>query len=411
MADPELSSILPDMALVIVAAGRGERAGAGDGPKQYRLLGDRAVIAHTLAAFAPHVAAAQTVIVIHRDDHDLLEKHVPGARDRYIVVDGGASRQASVYAGLKALAANAPKHVMVHDAARPIVEATLIARLAQALETANGVIPVLPVTETVKRLAADGTIEHSIARDALGLAQTPQAFNYAALLDAHNRAVSASEAAFTDDASLFEWDGQPVATVAGAPDNIKITYPQDFTKALQFMNQTPQNPVAIPDIRAGHGYDVHVFGDGDHVTLCGVDIPHTRRLSGHSDADVCLHALTDALLATCGQGDIGDHFPPSDMQWKGAASHIFLTEAVRIVRHHGGTVLNADVTIIAEEPKIGPHKEAMRQRLGALLGISPARCSVKATTNEKVGFLGRGEGIAAIATASVYYGTMELSDE
>lgn len=399
------------MALVIVAAGRGERAGAHDGPKQYRQLGDKAVIAHTLAAFAGHVSPLQTVIVIHHDDHDLLEKHVPDAHQRYIVVDGGASRQASVYAGLKALETDAPKHVMVHDAARPIVAADMIERLTRVLETTNAVIPVLPVAETVKRLAANGTIEHSVERDALALAQTPQAFAYDALMDVHSRAASASAVAFTDDASLFEWDGQPVATVAGTPDNIKITYPQDFTKALQFMSQTPQSPIVIPDIRAGHGYDVHVFGDGDHVTLCGVDIPHARRLSGHSDADVCLHALTDALLATCGQGDIGDHFPPSDMQWKGAASHIFLTEAVRIVRLNGGTVLNADVTIIAEEPKIGPHKEAMRQRLGALLGISPARCSVKATTNEKVGFLGRGEGIAAIATASIYYGTMEQSDE
>ncbi|MGB7432551.1 MAG: bifunctional 2-C-methyl-D-erythritol 4-phosphate cytidylyltransferase/2-C-methyl-D-erythritol 2,4-cyclodiphosphate synthase [Ahrensia sp.] len=398
------------MALVIVAAGRGERAGAGDGPKQYRQLGDRAVIAHTLAAFTPHVLPSRTVIVIHSDDHDLLEQTVPAAHTHYIVVEGGATRQASVHAGLKALEASAPHYVMVHDAARPIVDASMIARLSKALETANAVIPVLPVAETVKRVAADGTILNSIARDELGLAQTPQAFAYTALLDVHCRATSASQAAFTDDASLFEWDGQPVATVAGAPDNIKITYPQDFTKALQSM-KTSQSQSAIPDIRAGHGYDVHVFGDGDHVTLCGVEIPHTRRLSGHSDADVCLHALTDALLATCGQGDIGDHFPPSDMQWKGAESHIFLTEALRIVTENGGIVLNADVTIIAEEPKIGPHKEAMRQRLGALLGISPARCSVKATTNEKVGFLGRGEGIAAIATASVYYGTMELSHE
>lgn len=404
---------MADLALVIVAAGRGERAGTrgNDGPKQYRLLGEKAVIAHTLDAFAAHIAPARTVIVIHKDNHELLEAHVPGAHDRFIVVDGGASRQASVYAGLKVLAEIEPQNVLVHDAARPIVGADMLSRLVDKLDTVDAVIPVQPVAETVKRLAADGTISHSIAREELGLAQTPQAFDYQALMAVHAKAATASEVAFTDDASLFEWDGQTVDTVAGAPNNIKITYPEDFTKALQLMAQNSITPTTIPDIRAGHGYDVHVFGDGDHVTLCGVDIPHSRRLSGHSDADVCLHALTDALLATCGQGDIGDHFPPSDMQWKGAESHIFLTEAVRIVKQNGGTILNADVTIIAEEPKIGPHKETMRQQLGALLGISASRCSVKATTNEKVGFLGRREGIAAIATASVYYGQLELGDE
>lgn len=409
MTNDVSTTVRPDLALVVVAAGRGERAGRQYGPKQYRMFGGKAVIAHTVDAFTDVIEDRNTVIVIHRDDHDLLEMSLPGAHDRFIIVEGGDSRQDSVYAGLIALKEIAPNHVLIHDAARPFVSTELLDSLFGALAKSNAVIPVLPVAETVKRFSEDGIIIESVARDDLGLAQTPQAFAFDAAMAVHAKAYAEKAVSFTDDASLFEWDGQAVTTTLGSADNIKITYPDDFRKALSLMKDHQSQTPSIPDIRAGHGYDVHVFGEGNHVTLCGVDIPHSRRLSGHSDADVCLHALTDALLATCGQGDIGDHFPPSDSQWKGVESHIFLSEAVRIVKAHGGTILNVDVTIIAEEPKIGPHKDIMRQKLGNIINISHLRCSVKATTNEKIGFLGRREGIAAIATASVYYGQMEIA--
>ncbi len=239
-----------------------------------------------------------------------------------------------------------------------------------------------------------------VARAGLHAAQTPQGFPFTPILAAHEKAYAIGKTDFTDDAAVAEWAGIPVRLVAGSPDNVKLTWARDITMADQRLTA---NPAGFPDIRTGNGYDVHAFEPGDHVVLCGVPIPHDRKLSGHSDADVGLHALTDALLATCGAGDIGTHFPPSDPQWKGAASHLFVEHAVGLVRGRGGRIANADITLICEAPKIGPHRTAMTAALANMLKISPDRISVKATTNEKLGFIGRHEGIAAIATASVIY--------
>jgi 2-C-methyl-D-erythritol 4-phosphate cytidylyltransferase/2-C-methyl-D-erythritol 2,4-cyclodiphosphate synthase len=244
----------------------------------------------------------------------------------------------------------------------------------------------------------DGLVGRTVPRDGLFAAQTPQGFGSDAILAAHERAHAAGRENFTDDAAIAEWAGIAVRLVEGSPDNVKLTWAREIEMANARLSAG-----LLPDVRTGNGYDVHCFGPGDHVTLCGVAIPHAKTLSGHSDADVGLHALTDALLATCGAGDIGTHFPPSDMKWKGAASRIFVEEAVRIVRARGGRIANADITLIAESPKIGPHRAAMVAELASMLGISPERVSVKATTNERLGFIGREEGIAAIATASVVY--------
>jgi 2-C-methyl-D-erythritol 4-phosphate cytidylyltransferase/2-C-methyl-D-erythritol 2,4-cyclodiphosphate synthase len=263
---------------------------------------------------------------------------------------------------------------------------------------APAVLPAIPVLDTLKRGGNDGCVTETVPRAGLFAAQTPQSFRFDAILAAHEQAALAGAGEFTDDAAIAEWAGIPVTLVAGAVDNVKLTIMRDIAMADERLSTT-----VLPDVRTGNGYDVHQLEPGDGVTLCGVFIPHDQTLKGHSDADVALHALTDALLATCGAGDIGDHFPPSDPQWRGAASRIFIEHAARIVRENGGTIMNADVTLIAEAPKIGPHRDAMRARLSEFLDISLERCSVKATTNEQIGFVGRREGIAAIATATVVY--------
>ena len=388
--------------LVIVAAGRGQRA-ATPGPKQYETLAGSPVIIHTLRAFADHVEAAATVIVHHADDEPRL-KTILGqfGNAGYHLAPGGQTRQASVCHGLRALRHARPDitHVMIHDAARPFVASALLDALIDHLQTMpdTPVLPVLPIAETVK--SVDGTrITGTVARETLARAQTPQAFHLDTILSLHERAADTANTAVTDDISLTEQAGLAIASIPGDPDNIKITWPGDIAAAERSLHM--QTGSLLPDIRTGNGYDVHRFGPGDTVWLCGVGIPHDRALSGHSDADVGLHALTDALLATCGAGDIGDHFPPSDPQWKGAPSSIFLKHAAQIVRDHGGVIMNADVSIIAEAPKIAPFREQMCATLAELLGIARQRCSVKATTNERMGFVGRNEGIAAIATASV----------
>lgn len=396
----------PVTGLVIVAAGRGDRAGRDGGPKQYRPLAGRALIARTLDAFEGFVAAADTCVVIHADDGAAFAEAV-GADHGLLTVHGGAARQDSVRAGLEALAAARPRltHVMIHDAARPFVPPALLRRIDAAVRAhpAGGVLPVLPVAETIKRVR-DGLVGETVPREGLFAAQTPQTFPLDAILAVHRRAAAEGRTDFTDDAALFEWAGLPVAAIASDGANVKLTYAQDFEMAERRLGRTAPAP---PDIRTGNGYDVHRFGPGDHVTLCGVAIPHGRALCGHSDADVGLHALTDALLATCGAGDIGDHFPPSDPQWRGQASSLFVEHAAQLVRRAGGTILNADISLIAEAPKIGPHRQDMRAALARLLTIDVGRCSVKATTNEQMGFVGRAEGIAAIATASVAYAPVE----
>jgi 2-C-methyl-D-erythritol 4-phosphate cytidylyltransferase / 2-C-methyl-D-erythritol 2,4-cyclodiphosphate synthase len=388
--------------VVIVAAGRGERAGQSvEGPKQYRTIGDRPVIARTLDIFATWPGAGRVVVVIHPDDKDLFAaaRMRMSSQADLSVVHGGTTRQLSVLAGLEALARTGVRYVMIHDAVRPFIDHALLDRCRAALEGgAEAVLPAIAVADTLKRATAGRIVEETVPRADLYAAQTPQCFLLEAILSAHRRADASGRTDFTDDASIAEWAAIPVVLVEGTADNVKLTVQRDISMADERLTRH-----AIPDVRTGNGYDVHQLVGGDGVTLCGVFIPHDRKLSGHSDADVALHALTDALLATCGAGDIGDHFPPSDPQWKGAPSRIFLEHAARIVRERGGTITNADISLIAEAPKVGPHRQQMRENLAAMLGIALDRCSIKATTNEKLGFVGREEGIAAIATATVVY--------
>ncbi len=400
MSADDKSKIRKGIAVAIVAAGRGERAGQSDeGPKQYRKIGGRAVLARTIETFISHPLVGPIAVAIHHDDKKLFAEAVGETGDRIAVVEGGPSRQASVLRALRALAPEKPQAVMIHDGVRPFVSADLITRLAQAINDSTGALPALAVADTLKRAGSDRVVSGTEPRDGLYSAQTPQAFPFAMILDAHERAATENLDGFTDDAALAEWAKIPVKIVEGSPENVKLTWSKDIEIANRMLGPS----AAFPDVRSGTGYDVHSFEDGDHVVLCGVRIAHSHKLGGHSDADVGLHALTDALLATCSAGDIGTHFPPSDAQWKGVASSIFVQHAAALVRDRGGRIANADVTIIAEAPKIGPHREAMTAAMAELLGIAPDRVSVKATTNEKLGFVGRGEGIAAIATATVVY--------
>ncbi len=388
-------------AAVIVAAGRGERAGQStEGPKQYRRIGGEAVLSRTLRAFAHCAEIDQIIVVIHADDAALYENAVTEYYENVRVVTGGPTRQESTRLGLLALNKNAPDYVLIHDGVRPFIEQELLARIFDNLTPQEGVLPALAVSDTLKQSASDGTVRTTVPRAGLFAAQTPQAFPFNPILDAHEKAYLSGRSDFTDDASIAEAYGLSVRIIEGSADNTKLTWAKDIEMADKRLRH---GMTSFPDIRTGNGYDVHSFEPGDHVTLCGVAIPHNRKLNGHSDADVALHALTDALLATRGAGDIGTHFPPSDPQWKGASSHIFVEHAVKIVREAGGRIANADVTIIAEEPKIGPHRPAMMEAMANMLGISHDRVSVKATTNEKMGFVGRGEGIAAIVTATVIY--------
>jgi len=397
MTDPA-----PTFGILVVAAGRGERAGQAEGPKQYRPIGGMPVLRHTVEGFAAWPHTASIVIAIHEDDAALYEacaKSFPKAV-RIEAVIGGATRQASVLRGLEAFEGSGITHVMIHDAVRPFFTPRLLDAVRDALLSGErAVLPVTAVADTLKRSTPEDYCDGTVPRAGLYAAQTPQSFEFDLILAGHRAAAAADKSEFTDDAAIAEWQEIPVKLVDGDRDNIKLTLARDIELADERLRGA-----MIPDIRTGNGYDVHQLVEGDGVTLCGIKIPHSQRLKGHSDADVALHALTDALLATCGAGDIGDHFPPSDPQWKGAASRIFLEHAAKIVRDHGGTIMNADVSIIAEAPKIGPHRESMRRMLSDMLGIDLERCSVKATTNEKIGFVGRGEGIAAIATATVAYG-------
>lgn len=388
-------------AVVIVAAGRGERAGKADGPKQYRPIGGRAVLSHTLSAFIAHPRIGPVVVAIHPDDDELYRQATSGLECEGVrTVHGGATRQESTRLALEALRDDAPSVVLIHDGVRPFIDAELIDRTLDAIGERQGALPSMAVAETLKRMDEAGNVSETVSRDGLYAAQTPQGFPFGPILEAHRKAVEAGRSDFTDDAAIAEWAGIPVRIVPGSPDNIKLTWARDMAIANQ---RLASGGAAFPDVRTGNGYDVHSFGPGDHVTLCGVDIPHPRRLSGHSDADVALHALTDALLATCGAGDIGTHFPPSDQKWKGATSRLFVEHAASIVRSHGGRIANADITLICEAPRVGPHREAMTTAVAGMLGIAATRVSVKATTNERLGFVGREEGIAAIATATVVF--------
>jgi 2-C-methyl-D-erythritol 4-phosphate cytidylyltransferase/2-C-methyl-D-erythritol 2,4-cyclodiphosphate synthase len=381
------------VAVVVVAAGRGTRASGSDVPKQYRLVAGVPVIRHALARFVAHPDIDLVQPVIHRDDVDRFADATAGIALRSVAF-GGATRQASVSAGLEALAEVAPRIVLVHDAARPFPSPALISR-AVAAGASGGAVPGLTLTDTVKSVDAAGRVVDTLDRDRLRAVQTPQAFPYADLLAAHRNARSAGREDFTDDAALAEWAGMAVTVFAGENGNVKLTTEQDFAHACA------NAWTALPDIRTATGYDVHAFTAGDHLRLGGIRIAHDRALSGHSDADVALHALVDAILGALAEGDIGAHFPPSDPRWRGAASEKFLAFAAERVRQRGGRIANLDVTLICEAPRIGEHRDAMRGRIAEIAGLGIDRVAVKATTNERVGFIGRGEGIAAIATATV----------
>ena len=370
-----------DTAVIVVAAGRGSRMG-GEVPKQWQMLAGKPVIAHTLAAFH----GMRVVLVIHPDDR---------ARALGLGVDlvtGGATRDASVLAGLRALEGSGVSRVLIHDGARPLVSRGVIDRLLAALETHAGAAPALAVTDALWR-GSDGLVSGTVDRTGLYRAQTPQAFHFDAILAAH----LAHPGGALDDVQVARDAGIDVAIVAGDEDNMKLTFPGDFARAEAVLKGRKMD--VRPEIRMGNGYDVHAFCEGDHVWLCGVKVPHSRGLLGHSDADVGMHALTDAIYGALALGDIGRHFPPSDPQWKGAASHIFLVHAIGMARAQGFDLANCDVTLVCERPKIGQHATAMQAELARIMGVEPSRVSVKATTSERLGFTGREEGIAALATA------------
>lgn len=380
---------------IVVAAGRGSRAG-GPLPKQYQQLGGEPVLRRTLRLFCEHPAVTAVLAVIHSDDSGLFADAADGLPKILAPVSGGATRQESVRAGLEALAGSgAPTVVLVHDAARPYATPDLIARAIAATGEADAAIPVLAVTDTVKRVDTAGLVEETVDRAALRAVQTPQAFRYAPLVAAHRAAADSGVTTLTDDASVMEWAGHRVATFAGETGNIKLTTAEDMTRAAA------STLADLPDVRTGTGFDVHAFGPGDHVMLGGVAVPHGFGLVGHSDADVGLHALTDALLGALCDGDIGAHFPPSDPQWKGASSDRFLAHAVDKVKARGGRIAHLDLTLICEAPKVGPHRDAIRAEIARITGVPTARISVKATTTEKLGFTGRREGIAAMASATI----------
>jgi 2-C-methyl-D-erythritol 4-phosphate cytidylyltransferase/2-C-methyl-D-erythritol 2,4-cyclodiphosphate synthase len=399
----------PSVACLVVAAGRGERAG-GSVPKQYARLGGLSVLARSIAALAQGVPDGPILVVWQPADAALFEEALaslpPGLRERVIPpVAGGSSRQASVLAGLEALAALAdpPDIVLVHDAARPFASADLVRRVVAAAAQGGGAIPGLAVTDTIKAVDAAGTVVATPDRATLRAVQTPQGFALPALLAAHRRATAAGTPALTDDAAVMEWAGHAVAVVEGDPANVKLTTPHDLRRAAEDLERKGRPRM---ETRVGSGFDVHAFTDGDHVTLGGVRIAHDRALLGHSDADVVLHAVTDAVLGALADGDIGQHFPPSDMKWKGASSDRFLAFAIERLRARGGKLRLIDVTVVCEAPRIGPHRDAMRARIGAICAIPPGRVAIKATTSEQLGFTGRREGIVAQALA-----TVELPEE
>ena len=383
----------PRTAAILVAAGRGLRAGAG-GPKQYRSIGGQPVIYRAMAPFSshPHVSVVQPVV--NPDDADMFNEAVR-ALPHTPAVKGGATRQASVRAGLEAVASFKPEIVLIHDAARPFVSPALISRAIDAAAATGAAIPAIPVADTIKLVDGSGRIEATPERARLRIAQTPQSFRFDAILEAHRRAAREGRDDFTDDAALAEWVGLTVATFEGEAANMKHTTPEDFVR------EEARLASLLGDVRSGTGYDVHAFGDGDHLMICGIRVPHNRGFLAHSDGDVGLHALVDAILGALADGDIGSHFPPSDMKWKGAASDKFLKYAVERVSARGGRIANLEVTLICERPKIGPLRDQMRARIAEITGLDISRVAVKATTSERLGFTGREEGIAATACATL----------
>ncbi|WP_114008680.1 bifunctional 2-C-methyl-D-erythritol 4-phosphate cytidylyltransferase/2-C-methyl-D-erythritol 2,4-cyclodiphosphate synthase [Cohaesibacter intestini] len=401
-------------AAIIVAAGSGSRARRPEDQvaKQYVEVAGRMVLAHTLDVFAKSTVIDVALVVIAEGDEALyaaaFSSLSASERAKFCApVMGGATRQASVLNGLRALEVHQPDKVLIHDAARPFVTGDTLERCLDALASHKACLVASPVTDTIKQIDGAGYIAATIDRTVLWSAQTPQGFDYPFILAAHEAVSEQHDLTFTDDAAVAEWAGERVWIVEGSSKNIKLTNPEDLDMADKTMRErtssTQQGSSApLTDIRLGTGYDVHAFDDGDAVIIGGVSIPHDRKLKGHSDADVGLHAITDAILGAIADGDIGTHFPPSDPQWKGAPSDLFLKDAVRRVRELGGKIGNIDLTVICEAPKIGPHRPAMRTTIAGICEIAIGRVSVKATTSERLGFTGRKEGIAALASACIH---------
>jgi 2-C-methyl-D-erythritol 4-phosphate cytidylyltransferase/2-C-methyl-D-erythritol 2,4-cyclodiphosphate synthase len=384
---------------LIVAAGSGERFG-GERPKQYLSLAGRPLLRHAIEAFLGHPAVT-AVQVVYQPAHRSLYDQATVGLDLPEPVPGGATRQDSGRFGLERLAGwpgGPPDTVLIHDAARPLVDAGTISRVLAALEYTPAAIAAVPVVDTLKR-GEGGRTAGTVDRAGLWQAQTPQGFRFPLILEAHRHLAGAG---LTDDAAVAERAGLPVALVPGNPDNLKVTTPDDLDRAHRLLGAPLSDlRTGLADIRTGLGFDVHRFAAGDRVMLCGVPVPHSHRLEGHSDADVALHALTDAILGAIGAGDIGSHFPPSEPRWRGADSAVFLRHAASLVQARGGVIGHVDVTLICERPKVGPHRTAMVARLAGLLGLAEDRVSVKATTTERLGFTGREEGIAAQAVATI----------
>jgi 2-C-methyl-D-erythritol 4-phosphate cytidylyltransferase/2-C-methyl-D-erythritol 2,4-cyclodiphosphate synthase len=380
-------------AAIIVAAGRGLRAGGG-GPKQYRSIGGKTVLSRAMEPFCSHPDVFAVQPVRNPDDADIFDQAVSHLTYQ-APVNGGATRQASVRAGLEALASHAPDIVLIHDAARAFVTDKVISRAIDSALITGAAIPVVPVTDTIKVVDGSGAITATPDRAGLRIAQTPQAFRFDVILEAHRRAARESRDDFTDDAAIAEWAGLTVTTFEGDVANMKLTTPEDFAR------EEARLGAMLGDIRTGTGYDVHALTDGDHLMLCGVRVPFNRGFLAHSDGDVGLHAIVDAILGALADGDIGSHFPPSDPKWKGAASDQFLKHAVSLVHQRGGRIANLEVTMICEAPKIGPLRDAMRAKIAEITGLPQSRIAVKATTSERLGFTGRQEGIAATAAATV----------
>ena len=378
---------------IIVAAGSGLRMG-GELPKQYQMLGKKTVLAHTLAAFASHREVAAVIAVIAKGFETQYAAAASGLNLATAVL-GGRTRQESCAAGTEAAAIFKPDAVLIHDAARPFVSARMISDVIAKLGEVEAVVPALPVLDTLKRIKS-GIIRETVPRDELYVVQTPQGFHFDQIRAAHHTLATRGINTLTDDAAVAEAAGMKVHTVAGDPANRKLTTSQDLQEANSKMNMP-----LLSDVRIGQGIDFHTFTTGNCVSLCGVEIAHTHKLLGHSDADVALHALTDALLGAIGEGDIGTHFPPSDAQWKNAKSEIFIAKAVNLIEKRGGEIGNVDLTILAESPQISPHLTAMKAALANMLNITTDRIAIKATTTETMGAIGRREGMAAFATAIV----------
>lgn len=391
-----IGSPRPKVAVLLVAAGKGLRAG-GAVPKQYRIVGGKTVLHRAIAIFAHHPAVDLVIAAIGPDNHSEFAASAAGLPKVLPPIVGGATRQASGLAGLEALVPLAPDIVLIHDAARPFASDGLVERAIRAAVEHGAAAPGMAVTDTIKIVDDRERAIATPPRATLRAMQTPQAFHFTLILDAHRRAAAAKIEGLTDDAAVAEWAGHSLHVFQGEAGNMKLTNPEDFETGERLLSPL----AALGDVRTGQGFDIHAFEPGDHIWLNGVRIPHSHKLNGHSDADVGLHALTDAVLGSIGAGDIGQHFPPSDPKWKGASSDQFLAYAASLVEARGGKIANLDVTILAESPKIGPHREAMRAAIARIVGIPADRVGVQATTLEKLGSIGRSEGIAALAIATV----------